>query len=237
LKRLLEPRAEVSFFLKEKENPLLEHIERNDFIHGLAYLADIFNHMNEINLLIQGPEVAITDATEKLQAFLAKLSIWKKRVEADIVANFQMLEEVLYQDGREIQNSLSISLKREICEHRETLQNSFKSYFYLDGIKVEPWICNPFLSDINCIENFDLAKDGYIDFWTENLQLEFNSKGLEEFWFSLREAYPHIVNRDMEVLIPFATTYLSESGFSTLVTIKTKSRNRLDVQHDIRVAM
>jgi hypothetical protein len=51
------------------------------------------------------------DATEKLHAFLAELSIRKKRVEADIVANFQMLEEVLYQDGCEIQNSLSISLK------------------------------------------------------------------------------------------------------------------------------
>jgi hypothetical protein len=34
------------------------------------------------------------DATEKLQAFLAELSIRKKRVEADSVAIFQMLEEV-----------------------------------------------------------------------------------------------------------------------------------------------
>jgi hypothetical protein len=67
--------------------------------------------------------------------------------------------------------------------------------------------------------------------------LEFNLKGLEEFWYSLREAYPRIVNRAIKVLIPFATTYLSESGFSTLVTIKTKSRNRLDVQHDMRVAL
>jgi hypothetical protein len=32
------------------------------------------------------------DATENLQAFLANLSIWKKRVEADIPAIFQMLE-------------------------------------------------------------------------------------------------------------------------------------------------
>jgi hypothetical protein len=31
-----------------------------------------------------------------------------------------MLEEVLYLDGVEIQNSLSISLKREICKHLET---------------------------------------------------------------------------------------------------------------------
>jgi hypothetical protein len=120
LKRLFELRAEVSFFLKERENLLLEHVERKDFIHGLAYLADIFNHMNAINLLIQGLEVTIMDATEKLQAFFATLSIWTKRIEANILANFQMLEEVLYQHGLEIQNSLSISLKREICEQLET---------------------------------------------------------------------------------------------------------------------
>jgi hypothetical protein len=63
---LFELRAEVSLFLKGKENPLLELVERKDFINGLAYLADVFNHMNKINLSIQGPEVTIVDATEKL---------------------------------------------------------------------------------------------------------------------------------------------------------------------------
>jgi hypothetical protein len=74
----------------------LEHFEGKDFIHELVYLADIFNHMNDINLSIQGPQVTIMDATEKLQAFLAKMSIWMKRVQADILAKFQMLKEVLY---------------------------------------------------------------------------------------------------------------------------------------------
>lgn len=53
-----------------------------------------------------------------------------------MLADFQVLEKVLYQDGVETQNSLSISLKREICEHLEILPNFFKSYFCLDGIKV-----------------------------------------------------------------------------------------------------
>jgi hypothetical protein len=75
LKRLFELRAEVSLFRKENENPLLEHFQRKDFIHCLAYLADIFNHVNEINISIQGPEVIIMDTPEKLQAVLAKLSI------------------------------------------------------------------------------------------------------------------------------------------------------------------
>jgi hypothetical protein len=74
----------------------LEHFKIKNFIHGLAYLADIFNHMNEINLSIRGPGMTIMEATEKLQVFLAKLSIWKKRVRADIIANFQMLGKVLY---------------------------------------------------------------------------------------------------------------------------------------------
>jgi hypothetical protein len=63
------------------------------------------------------------------------------------------LEEVLRQDGVDIQNSLPISFENGTCEHLETLQNSFKSYFYLNGITDEPWIRNPFLSDINCIED------------------------------------------------------------------------------------
>ena len=39
------------------------------------------------------------------------------------------------------------------------------------------------------------------------------------------------------MLVPFATTFLCESGFSTMVQIKDKYRNRLDISHDMRVAL
>ena len=39
------------------------------------------------------------------------------------------------------------------------------------------------------------------------------------------------------MVIQFATTYLCESGFSTLLSIKTKSRNRLNAQADMRIAI
>jgi hypothetical protein len=64
-KRLFEIRAEVLLLLKEKENPF------SDFIRGLEYLEDIFNHINEISLSLQGPEVNIVDATGILQSVLA----------------------------------------------------------------------------------------------------------------------------------------------------------------------
>lgn len=59
------------------------------FIHDLACLADIFDRLNELNLSIQGPKVTIMDAAERMKAFLVKLSLWKKRLEAD---NYQIFQ-------------------------------------------------------------------------------------------------------------------------------------------------
>ena len=41
----------------------------------------------------------------------------------------------------------------------------------------------------------------------------------------------------ISVLVPFVTTYLAESGFSVLITMKTNARNKLNVEHDMRVAL
>ena len=41
----------------------------------------------------------------------------------------------------------------------------------------------------------------------------------------------------MKVLLPFSSTYLCESGFSTLLHMKTKSRNRLDAEDCMRCAL
>ena len=68
-------------------------------------------------------------------------------------------------------------------------------------------------------------------------QMEFSTRQLEHFWTSQLEAYPTLAKKVLEVLVPFATSYLCETGFSCLLHIKTKSRNRLDSQHDMRVAL
>ena len=69
LKCLMELRKEVSFILREKQNPLSVQFDCKEFFCGLVYLADIFGHINEINLSVQGPDIMIIDAMERLQAF------------------------------------------------------------------------------------------------------------------------------------------------------------------------
>lgn len=68
---LIRTKGRSFTFSERKRKPTLGTLRKKGFTHGLAYLVDIFNHMNEIHLSAQGPEVTIVDANEKLYAFLA----------------------------------------------------------------------------------------------------------------------------------------------------------------------
>ena len=164
-----------------------------EFLCGLAYLADIFGHLNEINLSIQGPDITIIDAMERLQAFQAKLPLWKRRLETDNFANFPMLEEVITQSRINNIETLSPSLRGNMCENIDRLQQSFKSYCP-DDLNFELWIRNPFLADLDAVCDDDLAKDDLIELRTmQMLRNDFNSKNVTEFWCSLTHAYPRLV--------------------------------------------
>ena len=69
------------------------------------------------------------------------------------------------------------------------------------------------------------------------LRSDFNSEKVAKFWCSLTRVYIRLAKRTKVALIPFATTYLCESGFSALLAIKTKQQNRLDAKDDMRVAL
>ncbi|MBN3307061.1 ZMYM6 protein, partial [Amia calva] len=59
---------------------------------------------------------------------------------------------------------------------------------------------------------------------------------LSQFWFRVKNEYPALSTRAMTLLVPFATMYLCEAGFSALVCIKSQYRSTLDVPSDIRCA-
>lgn len=60
----------------------------------------------------------------------------------------------------------------------------------------------------------------------------------EGFWCR-RTTLRHIQRREIALryLLVFSTTYLCEQGFSNLLVIRNKHRNRLDVSDDMRLAM
>ena len=65
----------------------------------------------------------------------------------------------------------------------------------------------------------------------------YHEKSLSQFWCDMSESYLHISKLGFQILLPFATTYLCESRFSTLLYIKTKEINRIKVEDGMRLAL
>ena len=49
--------------------------------------------------------------------------------------------------------------------------------------------------------------------------------------------YKNVGGVVLRTLLPFSSTYLCESGFCTIVSAKTKCRNKLDRKTDMRWAL
>ena len=69
------------------------------------------------------------------------------------------------------------------------------------------------------------------------LKIQFREKSMSAFWLSVSTEYPLLSNKAVNILLPFATTYLCETAFSALTNMKTKYRSRLVVESDMRVCL
>ena len=79
----------------------------------------------------------------------------------------------------------------------------------------------------------------------EFLELKFNSSTeedfkklyLETFWVTYLPVYHLISHQALRSLTMFGSTYLCEAAFSTLVVVKTKYRNKPNIEGDLRCAL
>ena len=62
-------------------------------------------------------------------------------------------------------------------------------------------------------------------------------KSLSEFWCQLKDEFKVLSDKVKIILLPFATTYLCESGFPAYVSTKTKYRSHLNAEPDIRLKL
>ena len=60
------------------------------------------------------------------------------------------------------------------------------------------------------------------------LQGEFKKTDLSSFWVTRKADYPTLSEIAVSTLLPFVSTYLCESGFSTMTCLKTSTRSCID---------
>ena len=97
------------------------------------------------------------------------------------------------------------------------------------------WNRDPFNTEIdpNAKEVEELA-----EFKVSNaIKQAFNDKtDNSSFWWSLHDSYAVLSQKAFVIIVQFATAYFCEAEFSHLASIKTKSRNPLNVCSDILLA-
>lgn len=235
LARLFELRNEVKLFLDDHNEELSALFCDNNWLAKLAYLSDIFGLINAMNLSLQGPDACLLKSHDKIVAFQKKLSLWIKRFDEDVTEMFPSLSEFLNSD-----TELDIlELKNCVCDHLKSLSAHFAKYFPDIGLCQFEWVRDPFNDNSHANSALNSkAEEQLIELSCDGgLKLRFTALSICDFWLSVKSEYPELALESMKVLLPFATTYLSETGFSALTVIKTKYRSRLDPENDLFVAI
>ena len=80
LARVYELREELRAFARDHDLPFKEKMNDDFWWLQVAYLADIFAHMNELNAKMQWRNKSILSATDKINGFRSKLAQWRQRV-------------------------------------------------------------------------------------------------------------------------------------------------------------
>ena len=69
------------------------------------------------------------------------------------------------------------------------------------------------------------------------MKLSYASTSLENFWCKTQIDFRGLAKRALNVLVPFSTTWLCESGFSSLLYMKNKDRNLLNPENELRISL
>lgn len=207
-----------------------ECFDSNEWMNDLAFLLDITNHLNNLNLKLQGNNKLFTNLCNEVSSFQMKLTLFVTQLTQKKLDNFPYLKE------RERENEIDIdSYKSKVEAVRLTFESRF-SQFTAEANNVALFT-NPFVFPDDKINTFE-----------ENLQLEIidlkcnsvlkgrfaelpvvpSASDMISFWRLLPENdFEHLRSFAQRFVCRFGSTYRCEQSFSSMKLIKNKNRARL----------
>ena len=234
LSRFYELRDEIAAFLAEKNSPLADLFSNSVWLAHVAYLADVFEQLNTLNVSMQGRGHNIFEQDDKIDAFKKKISVWACHVSK---SRLDMFPNACH-EGQQLDRAGKNVMRKTITTHLNKLLERFNDYFP-EKQRDDDWIRDPFGIDMESVTLPSNEESQLVELSCDRtLKKKFTEVSLSHFWCStVMSEYPSLATRAVKILLPFSTTYLCECGFSALVQLKTKHRNRLDIEHDLRVAL
>ena len=141
--------------------------------------------------------------------------MWKRSAEKHNFANFHTLDCIIEDEDEQE----DMPLVDQICTHLDGLMTSFYGYFSHGDLNVASgWIRYLFLFNLDSIEDEDMAKDELIEL-KENRKVKME---LTTFLCHQLNVFVILAERAVNLVVPFVTTYLCESGAVFTKKLSTK---------------
>ena len=198
----------------------------------LAYLADVFRFLNELNTSLQGAIVDIFQVSDKINSTVRKLQLRLGDIEKNNPAAFPLLCEFISENDLHIDSQL----KSNIAQHCWQLIEKFHLYFSKNYEEFD-WIYFPFSTPVDLPDDFSThEKDSFSHLSCDGrLKNKFETSTLSSFWLHCQSDFPKISTQATKFLLPFCTSYLCECGFSAMLAIKSKYRSCLELEQNLRL--
>ena len=140
----------------------------------LAYLADIFSRLNDLNCSLQGDHTNIFTLRNKTDAFKKKPVVWKSKDQKGNIDMFPCLQDVVANASFNTGELFAF-----ISQHLQELTISFGQYLSdnADPRKGNFWIIDPFAEDIDLFNLNTVEKESLMQLFCDTT-LKFKNKDL-----------------------------------------------------------
>ncbi|XP_058626113.1 SCAN domain-containing protein 3-like [Onychostoma macrolepis] len=227
-------REEIITFLRSSKHKKAEtHLSRildDNFMADASFLSDIFKHLNDLNLALQGRDKTVIDLVEQMRAFPVKLDLFATDLSTGRMLHFPTLRKFISSPAQitDVMTDFIARLKMN-CAGR------------LDGLvlpsEVALFVRDPFTvaleGDLSArakqvVPSIDEGKFTLelVDMQSSvTMAQELCTNGPTMFWTDVNvHQFPNIKKVAIVMLSMFGSTYTCESSFSHMNSIKSNYR-------------
>lgn len=223
LKRFFAMRQEIASFMEQK-GKAVPALDDKVFVSNLAFLSDITDHLNMLNLNLQGADKLITGMHDSVKCFKMKLLLWKKQISTGNFINFPTLKSLadavpnVLEDYADLLGNLITEFERRFKEF-DSLEPKFA--FFL----------SPFDTGVESVS--DEMQMELIEFQCDStIKQKYKEVGVPEFLkYVPRDRFPLLLHEFGKILAMFGSTFVCEKFFSEMKMTKSSFRSRLTDEH------
>lgn len=228
LKRFFELREEIKAFMNEGRLHVPE-LDDHKWVMDLAFLVDITQELNSLNLKLQGANQLVTVAYDSVKAFFIKLRLWIAQVAEKNLTHFPTCKSII-KAGSTFSTEEYVAALENLQQEFNQRFADFKTYNDIFQIFADPFTYNVDSAPVMLqMELIDLQCS--TDLKTKFREAQGKQDTVGQFLRELPPSFPKLLKLFTRVLCLFGSTYVCEKLFSTVKFNKSKHRSRLTDAH------